>query len=143
MSGPPDDAALRDLVLAYATAVDTGDRRTFRCLFAEDAVLAISAVADPERIVSERRGDALEEVIDRIARFERTDHRVGRATFAVADDGTATGRVGTTADHWAGGADGPSVWTLHIEYADRYVRTSDGWRFARRTVRVLGESRTP
>lgn len=136
MSDPTHDELLA-LSHAYATAVDGRDLDTFRALFTPDGVLAVTEIGDPATIVSERSGDALAEIIDRIARYDRTDHRIGSARFAWSDDGTATGRIEGEAHHHSTTAEGPQDWILTIEYADRYVRTPAGWRFARRTVQIL------
>ena len=128
---------------AYASAVDGRDVERLRAQFVEHGVLAVTAIGDSTTIVSERSGDALAEIVERVARFDRTEHRIGRARFAVADDGTATGRIEGEAHHHTTAGDGPCDWVLTIEYADQYVRTGAGWRFVRRTVQVLGaETRT-
>ena len=141
----PDEPERELLALsqAYAAAVDHRDAERLRSLFAEDGVLAVTAIGDPETVVSERSGDALAEVTERIARFDRTEHRVGRATFAIEDHGAATGRIEGEAHHHSTTPDGPTDWVLTVEYADRYVRTDVGWRFARRTVQVHGAETVP
>lgn len=136
MSDPTHDELLA-LSHAYALAVDGRDLPALRALFAPGGVLAVTAVGDPATIVSERSGDALAEIIDRIGRFDRTEHRVGPSRFAWADDGTATGRIEGEAHHHSTTADGPQDWVLTIEYADRYALMPEGWRFSRRTVQVL------
>lgn len=136
MSDPTHDDLLA-LSDAYAAAVDGRDLGAFRELFTPDGVLAVTEIGDPTTIVSERSGDALDEIIDRIARYDRTDHRIGRARFAWSEDGTATGRIEAEAHHHSTSAEGPQDWVLTIEYADRYERAAEGWRFARRTVQIL------
>jgi len=142
----PGDATHDELLALsheYAAAADARDVDRFRATFTPDGVLAVTAVGDPTTIVSERTGEALAEIIDRIARFDRTEHRVGPATFAIADDGVATGRVSAEAHHHTVGEAGPTDWVLSIEYADRYVRTPAGWRIGRRTVQVLRAETRP
>ena len=83
----PGDATHDELLALsheYAAAADARDVDRFRATFTPDGVLAVTAVGDPTTIVSERTGEALAEIIDRIARFDRTEHRVGPATFAIA-----------------------------------------------------------
>lgn len=142
--------ALLALSREYAAAADACDLGRFRATFTEDGVLAVTAIGDPTRVVSERTGDALAEIIDRIGRFDRTEHRVGTGTFVLESDAgsesgceagpeapVATGRVSTEAHHLTSTQFGTTDWVLTIEYADRYVRTPEGWRIAHRTVEVL------
>ena len=144
MAPEETERELLALSYAYATTVDARDLAGFRATFTDDGVLAVSAVGDPTTIVSERTGDELAEIVERIARFERTEHRVGRATFVIAsDDGVATGTVVGEAHHHSPTDDGRTDWVLTIEYTDRYVRTPVGWRIAHRTVQVLAAETRP
>lgn len=124
---------IRDLVARYNANGDTGRFAQVRGLFVPDAVMRIEP--DDEYVgidaimsiftgtSSNTASSALTHVrhftsthqID----FDDSDHAGGRLYFAVLTD------VGL--DHWG-------------RYVDRYVRTADGWRFARRSVSVDGWS---
>jgi ketosteroid isomerase-like protein len=127
--------AIRDLVARYNANGDTGRLAQVRELFTTDAVMTIEP--DDEYVgidaimtiftgtsASTASAAALTHVrhftsthqID----FEDDDRASGRLYFAVLTD------VGL--DHWG-------------RYVDRYVRTPQGWRIARRSVSVDGWSR--
>lgn len=128
---------LRSLALAYAAAVDGGDADAFVELFCDDAVLVVER---PDRETSEVRGrDRLRRIPGALARYDRTEHLVGAATYDRRSATRATGAVECVAHHVARGVD--TVMT--IRYADDYELVGDRWRIARRVVRVLAVTDEP
>jgi hypothetical protein len=137
--------AIRDLVARYNGYGDAGRWDQLWELFAPEAVMVIRRRGAPE---DERRHEGIEsikgiftgaaEVVtgDRAARppaFVR--HHTATHVIDVVDADHATGRlyfqVLTDAglDHWG-------------RYADGYLRTDEGWRFAERAVTTDGWSPT-
>ena len=76
--------------------------------------------------------DGIGSIPARLARYDQTFHFVGMHRIIIDGD-TATGDVYCDAHHRTGRRD----LVMHIHYEDRYRRGADGWRFARRDVRVL------
>lgn len=126
--------AIRDLVARYNANGDTGRFTQVRELFTPDAIMRI----EPEQeyvgidaimtiFTGTSSSTAASGALTHVRHFTSThqidfdddDHASGRLYFAVLTD------VGL--DHWG-------------RYVDRYVRTAEGWRFARRSVSVDGWS---
>jgi uncharacterized protein (TIGR02246 family) len=136
-----DEAELRALVEAYATAADAGDGSAFGALFLPEARLT---TWPPDGSPGTPRYGA--EHIAAIPaalthRYDRTDHRLGELHIVVAGDGrTALGNVECEAHHVRGEVDR----VLTIRYEDAYRRGPDGqWRFATRDVRVQSIAELP
>jgi hypothetical protein len=124
---------IRDLVARYNANGDTGRFAQVRDLFVGDAVMKIEP--DDEyvgidaimTIFTGTSTNTASSALTHVRHFTSThqidfddaDHASGRLYFAVLTD------VGL--DHWG-------------RYVDRYVRTAEGWRFARRSVSVDGWS---
>ncbi len=129
---------LRRLSTGYASAVDSLDGLAFAALFTPDGELWVPDVRHSRAPTICRSGtDSLAAIPSGLARYHRTCHGVG-ATDYVVDGDRATGTVRTVAHHLAaagptgGGTD--TVW--YLTYDDGYRRTSDGWRIARRVLRL-------
>lgn len=125
---------IRDLVARYNANGDTGRFAQVRELFSPDAVMRIEPDAEYVGIdaimtifTGASSNTAASSALTHVRHFTSTHqidfddetHASGRLYFAVLTD------VGL--DHWG-------------RYVDRYVRTADGWRFARRSVSVDGWS---
>jgi hypothetical protein len=124
---------IRDLVARYNANGDTGRFAQVRDLFVGDAVMKIEP--DDEyvgidaimTIFTGTSTNTASSALTHVRHFTSThqidfddaDHASGRLYFVVLTD------VGL--DHWG-------------RYVDRYVRTAEGWRFARRSVSVDGWS---
>ena len=124
---------IRDLVARYNANGDSGRFSQVKALFVNDAVMRI----EPDReyvgvdaimtIFTGTSENTASSGLTHVRHFTSThqidfeddSHATGRLYFAVLTD------VGL--DHWG-------------RYVDRYVRTDDGWRFARRAVSVDGWS---
>lgn len=124
---------IRDLVARYNANGDSGRFPQVRALFVDDAVMRIEPdqeYSGIEAIMTIFTGTSKNTASSGLTHvrhftsthqidFEDDSHATGRLYFAVLTD------VGL--DHWG-------------RYVDRYVRTDDGWRFARRSVSVDGWS---
>ena len=114
------------LITAYAVSVDARDWDALRALFADDAVLDYSALDGPRAGVDE----AVAWVAEGLSGFPASQHLcVNREIHVLGDQARArcalfnplvdgAGRV-----HYVGG-----------RYDDRFVRTTDGWRFRQRVA---------
>jgi ketosteroid isomerase-like protein len=137
----PDEAELRALVEAYATAADAGDGPTFGALFLPEARLT---TWPPDGSPGNPRYGAehIAAIPAALAhRYDRTDHRLGDLHVVVAGDGrTALGNLDCEAHHVAGDVDR----VLTIRYEDAYRRDESGrWRFVTRDVRVQAVEERP
>jgi ketosteroid isomerase-like protein len=127
-----DREAIRDLVHAYARAVDAKDLVGVAACFTSDCgyegALGRGTIAD-----------ALTAPRTAMDRYAVTMHYLG--THAATVDGdTARAETYAVAHHVRG--DGGQL-TVGVRYHDELVRTPDGWRIARRVVRTDWRSEHP
>jgi uncharacterized protein (TIGR02246 family) len=132
--GRLDDAAdlveLRALVDRYALAADRRDRDRFADVFAPDGVLDLGGGHQLSGAVE------LAAPLDYLDQhYQRTMHFVGNHVVTLDGD-TASGLVYCLAHHVGAHGDGLRDSAMALRYDDRYVRTTDGWRIAHRTVEV-------
>jgi SnoaL-like domain len=137
-----DERACERLVLDYARWLDTGDRQRFGALFANDAVWDMPGYArleGPEAIVArlaraDRPGTSRHLVSNLVVDVVSADEAVGYCQF-VNYRNELEPTPGTPL---------PAGEPSYVgRYLDRYVRTPEGWRFARRRVELDFASRTP
>lgn len=133
-----DTLALNDLVNRYAARVDDRDAAGVAQLFAEDGVLATSAPPRDLDPSAESIGRAaVQQTMAALEPLEATFHAISGVVLDAGDDAdSATGRVACLAHHVtrADGEPRDLVWA--ITYRDRYTRTAQGWRFARRAMHI-------
>jgi hypothetical protein len=136
-----DRLALRELVDAYAMAVDQRDEAWFRSLWLPDARLTTHAGDGPPQ--GDMQGvDAIARVTTLIARYPLTLHVVANHLCRLDGDGTgaddrAVGEAYCIGHHLTPTDDGRhDDYVMAIRYIDRYGRDDGGaWRFATREVR--------
>jgi ketosteroid isomerase-like protein len=134
---------LHELVEHYAQAVDRADGAAVAALFAEDGVLALWMDPGSTKQTGEMVGPKqVATVGDGLRRYVATHHTISSHT-SVIDGMHATGETLCTAHHVekAGGKQQDRV--LYLRYSDSFTRTTEGWRFSRREVRVQWESVLP
>jgi hypothetical protein len=132
-----DRLALRELVDAYALAVDRRDEAWFRSLWLPDARLTTQQ-GDGVPQTDLHGVDAIAQVTTLIGRFVLTLHLVANHVCQVDDDGDhATGEAYCIGHHLTPTGDGRhDDLVMAIRYVDRYQRDGTGaWRFASREVR--------
>jgi alkanesulfonate monooxygenase SsuD/methylene tetrahydromethanopterin reductase-like flavin-dependent oxidoreductase (luciferase family) len=129
-----DHSALRQVVDAYADAVDRRDRVGLLALFTPDAEVRVQVEDGP--VESSWRGAAVADMLEVLAPFPRTFHHVGGAVFEPGSGpDEATGRTHCLAHHYDRSRNGPTDLVMMIRYHDRYVRGADGaWLIADRQV---------
>jgi 3-phenylpropionate/cinnamic acid dioxygenase small subunit len=139
MSGAPgldiaDRIAIEDVILRYATAMDTQDWDLFRSCFRPDA-----------RTVMDRVGefDTCEAVIallePRLTIFAALQHFVSNVVIS-GDGDTATARTYFVSHHVPRGADS---YTYGGTFGFALSRYPDGWRITSHTIRILWDAGQP
>jgi len=134
---------LHDLVERYAQAVDRADGAAVAALFAEDGVLALWTNAGSDEQTGEMVGpEQIATVGDSLRRYVATHHTISSHT-SVVDGMHANGETLCTAHHVEdlGGKRADRV--LYLRYTDTFARTTEGWRFSRRELRVQWQSTLP
>jgi ketosteroid isomerase-like protein len=133
--GSHDQAALDDLVAAYASAVDRRDWERLATVFTEDAVLLTPDPPRSSEPVLEAVGRAaIVATVRQVEAFVSTEHLVTASEWT----GTAEEAVGRTTGEAHHRVEGPQPhsWVWHVSYLDDCVRTDEGWRIARRALTV-------
>ena len=120
-----DEIAVRDVVLGYARAVDAMDVEAVARCFTPDC-------AYEGALASGTITDALATLRSAFARYTRTMHFMGTQDARV--DGDAA-EVLTYCTAYHVRTDGRHA-TVGVRYRDTLVRTEDGWRITRRSVRT-------
>ena len=137
---PSDAGDIRTLLARLAHLADQGDVDEYLALFTPDAVWSMPAIPQTGVPASERRG--LAEIEAGVAE---------RRAAGVQGPGTNTAHLVTTTAVRFDGADvavADSTWMFLVDtlaepriasfgrYTDTVHRTRDGWRLARREIRV-------
>jgi SnoaL-like domain len=137
----PDQAVdrieLRDLVEAYARAADRRDRAGLESLFLPDASLTVIRPGAAPHTYDGAHD--LGQIAPKLERYRRTVHLVSNHRCQIDGD-RATGEAEGQAHHLRDSDDGAVDLVVTIRYDDTYTRTSEGWRFATRTVNILWTS---
>jgi 3-phenylpropionate/cinnamic acid dioxygenase small subunit len=139
MSGPSgldvvDRIAIEDLIVRYATALDTQDWDLFRSCFRPDA-----------RTVMDKVGEfgSCEAVIDRLAPrlkiFAALQHFVSNVVIS-GGEGVATARNYFVSHHVPTRGD---AYTYGGTFEFALVRGEEGWRISSHAIRILWESGHP
>lgn len=124
--------ALRELVDAYASAVDRRDVETLGALFSADAVLVTPR--------GELRGRSEIAGIpeQHASRYRVTHHLVsGHVVHDSASESEATGWVECSAHHVYEVDGTERVYVMHIRYHDQYRVEGGSWVFAHRRLELL------
>jgi SnoaL-like domain len=144
-SGLSDEgAALFQLSVEYAAAVDARDGVGFAALFEPDGELVVPSYPDELRPVVTRAGEAeLRRVPNALDGYALTFHQVSNPRFDVDGD-AAEGTVQCIAHHLSGianeggateaGSGTDTVW--FIRYEDSYRQRNGTWRFRRRVLHL-------
>jgi ketosteroid isomerase-like protein len=124
-----DRAAIVDVVVAYATAVDIRDWERLGSLFTGDACWEYTGSGEllrgPDAIVAR--------ISASVQRFDATHHLNGNHVAAVRGD-DAEHTCYFQAQHVRLGLPGGENFLAGGRYDDRLRRTPDGWRFTHRRI---------
>ena len=137
-----DRLALRELVERYAQAVDAKDVDTVVGLFTEDGRLVSHIPPGTDESPLEQQGhQQLHRALELgLARYRVTTHMIGGQVLH--HDGEGLGGVTVCRAHHLydsrrnGSEGGSRMLVMALRYHDRYVRSSDGWRFRERLLRL-------
>lgn len=137
-----DRVAISELVNAYAQAVDRRDAGGAAALFAHDGELAVWSEPDAAAPSTMMGREQIAQALTRLDQYSATFHEISSHTVTLDRD-VATGRTACVAHHVSGSGPGQRdrVWYLH--YNDTLKREPDGWRIARRELRVDIVSESP
>ena len=130
-----DRAAISELVHSYAQAVDRKDAEGAAGLFAPDGELVVYPVAGGVTPSTLKGREQIAHALAGLDRYRATFHEVSSQTVELGEDTAAT-RTACVAHHVTG-ADGEErdrAWYLH--YEDTFRRGPEGWRIARRELRI-------
>jgi SnoaL-like protein len=131
-----DRLALRDLVYAYAHAVDNRLPNRFRALFCGDGQLVLPHPAGGDHAALVFDGsDGWARAFAILAPCTATTHFVGNQLVSISGD-SATGETHCLAhEHYE--RDGANRMLVRcVRYADSYRRVADAWLFHRRELTI-------
>lgn len=129
-----DRLAIGDLLAGYCAALDSRDWEHLREVFAPDAVCDYGSLGSPEGV------EAITALISGTLRtLDATQHLIGNVTVSVDGDEASAGCY-LISEHVRAGTPGGEHYTIGGRYADRLVRTPDGWRIASRTLHRMWTS---
>ena len=130
-----DRQQLRALVDSYAAAVDERDLDAFVALFVPDAALTIRQAGTSPEFRCHGHGE-LTAAVAPLSQYLSTMHLMANHRCEIDGD-RASGETYCLAHHLREAAGGVEDLVMMIRYGDTYARTPEGWRFARREVRIL------
>ena len=125
-----DREEIRDVVIRYATALDSRDWTLLAEVFAPDGAADYGALAGTPTGPTEI-AEACRQVL---AGLDASQHMLGN--IAVDADGSdrATATSYFRAQHYLVGDNGANTYVVAGVYTDRLRRTADGWRIDYRTL---------
>lgn len=124
--------ALRELVDAYALAVDTRDAKYFGRLFTATGSLEIHEPGVEQAVLTYTSTAEIESVVELVMRFSSTFHVMTNHISVLGEKGCATGTTYCLAHHLS--KDETQDTLMLIRYEDDYVFDNEAWRFERRKV---------
>lgn len=124
-----DEREIGRLIHNYAKGCDTRNGELFAAQFTEDAVLELAGRETAGR-------ERLAKIPEMLKAYQLTYHMVHNVLIDVQGD-TATGEVYSASHHLRPiEKSALSDRVMYITYRDKYVRTAEGWKIARRLVDV-------
>ena len=132
-----DRAEISDVVLRYATAVDSRDWALYRSIFTEQLTVDFSSWSgDPE--VTIPVGEWVELVSKTLSGFDATQHLSSNHVITVSDE-AATCVSYMVARHYLLEKGERLMHSIGGHYTNRLIRTEDGWKIARCALTVTWE----
>jgi 3-phenylpropionate/cinnamic acid dioxygenase small subunit len=124
MSELQDRQDISDLLIRYASGIDRRDWDLFRTVFTPDCRLDYGQIGSWDNV------DAVTEFMD--VAHAGAGHLLHRITNQVIDLNGDSATARSYVDVWVMSADNTSGVNASGYYDDEIVRTTDGWRIARR-----------
>ena len=116
-------SVIADVVIRYATGVDTLDGRLLASCFSETVEVDYSPVSGNPRAVLARE-PYLDAMLGRMSGFDSTQHIIANQTITIADDRrTAISVAYMQATHVVGGR----IWTMGGYYTEGFIRSDSTW----------------
>lgn len=126
-----DRQEITDILFQYCRGMDLLDMDLIAGTFTEDGLLDIG----PEPRLQTRGASAIREAMTRMKRFARSSHHLSNVQISFHDADTASSVSYILA--WHELPDGHSG-TMMGQFHDEFLRTSRGWRIAKRQLRMSG-----
>ncbi len=122
-----DRMAITDLTISYTWALDQHEFERLREVFLPDATFNVAGVplSGIDAII--------EKVSGSLSPLDDSQHIISNHQIRIDGD-TATSRCYLQAQHVRNAADGGPNYIFAGRYEDELVRTSDGWRIAKRSL---------
>jgi ketosteroid isomerase-like protein len=135
-----DRLEIQELIARYSYALDSRDFDALDDLFTPDAILDYRATGAIRGSLQEMKAF----VADAFAMFDATQHLTTQTMLRFEADGnTAHGKSACHNPMVFGGENKPRMMVLGLWYIDKFLRTTDGWRFQERTEEQLYSSIVP
>lgn len=117
---------IQQILSTYAVAIDTRTPELLRDLFTEDAEISLGGMpsSTPERYIATCQ--------QTLPQLDATQHSISTPLIQLAGD-SASSRCYFSAQHALNSLRPHPFFLISGWYDDELVRTSDGWRIARRT----------
>ncbi len=135
-----DRAAISDVVIAYATAVDRRDWPLLRSIFTDRVFLDFRSF-DP-RLYREMSANEVIELARRLSAFDATQHISANHVHTLEGD-RATCVSYMQAGHFLRRPDGEHVCFLYGYYTHALVRTAEGWKIDRYALTITAQHGDP
>jgi len=136
-----DRAAISDLVIAYALALDTRDWQLLTSILTDPVGVDYSSHA-PELAFEVPAAEWAAMVAEGLGAFAVTQH-LSTNHVIVIDGDEAVCRSQMQARHQLQLADGLHSCTLFGHYISRCVRTHSGWKIRHKTLQITGREGNP
>jgi 3-phenylpropionate/cinnamic acid dioxygenase small subunit len=127
-----DEAAIHEVLVRYATAIDTHEHDLLDDVFTEDATIDYRETQGPSDSYPAIRTF----LATAMKRFRILQHVLSNARIEVEGD-RARSKTYVRAMHGTKTPKGMKFFELGGEYVDTWVRTEAGWRIAERKLRAL------
>lgn len=123
--------AIAEALHSYCRGIDRLDADAVRAAFHDDGILVDYGSPDPVRAV-----DFADIATTSLRKYEATQHRI--TNTSIIDRTATTARVESyiLAFHVEDGDEGRYLHTFNGRWIDEFEDRGDGWRIARRTLRV-------
>jgi hypothetical protein len=135
MESLADRQEIVDLTIAYSWALDSRRYDDLDRVFVPDATAELGWPLRGRDAIKARIAEALNPL-------DSSQHMIGTQQIHLDGD-RATGRTYLHAQHVKRGMPGGELFMVAGSYADRFVRTPDGWRIEHRSLTVLWTEGNP
>lgn len=129
-----DRLAIGELLAVYCTALDQRDWARLHDVFAPEATCDYGSLGSPQGVA-----EIIRLISSTLQALDATQHLIGNVTVSVDGD-EATAGCYLISQHVRAGTAGGEHYMIGGRYADRLVRTPQGWRITSRTLHRMWTS---